>query len=124
MPRFRNQMQRRGPSPIYKKRFVSFLQTAANSTPQQIAQIVIAETGTIVSLKVNIGVISLASLEDDIQETRLFVYCQQQNDQHVPDPTATTTDDYVANDLDGINGFTLPSLFSIDPASGLLSGAD
>ena len=69
------------------------------------------------SLKVNIGVISLASLEDDIQETRLFVYCQQQNDQHVPDPTATTTDDYVANDLDGINGFTLPSLFSIDHVS-------
>ena len=62
----------RGPSPIYKKRFVSIGVTVASSTPAVLGKIVMAETGTIVS-KVMISAVpslTIVSVDTIISDPR------------------------------------------------------
>ena len=112
MPRFRNSRNFTRTTKTYKKRWGQFNATAANSTPTEIGNIQIAETGTIVSLKISITGIGISPAAGDVQEARLWVRCGRENDA-IPDPNdkANSNAPYDDSTMDIINGFTLPSIF-------------
>ena len=85
----------RGPSPIYKKRFVSIGVTVSSSVPAVLGKIVLAETGTIVSAK-----LSLTGWHNDgaigrVQEARIFIYCRRAMATDTPPDSTTTVNNFV-----------------------------
>ncbi len=110
----------RGPAPIFKKRFVSFSKTAANTTPTEIVKITVAESGTVYAVKVDLVGLGLSTTKEDVQEARLFIDCVDGDPQSVPDPLVTGDDpDFVElPQIDPINGFYAGSLFISGNAGG------
>ncbi len=108
MPVFRrNTGPNRGPSPIFKKRFVRFSQGMANTTPIIIGNIQIEETGTIYSAKVEAFTKSLSTDPDDVQETSIGLYCRD------PTVSGTNVPDYAdAQDIEIMNGFHVATLWA------------
>ncbi len=87
-----------------------------NSTPGEVVSMKIAETSTIVSVKIELVAFSQSTAFKDIQEVRLFLYCRPSSlgsTSPIPDPTQTDTSGPEAAhvQVDTINGFYVGSVF-------------
>ncbi len=101
-----------GMSKVFKKRFLSMSSIVANSTPSNVAQITISESGTIVAAKIDILGIALSVNQADIQEVRLFLYCRPSGSTFLPDPTVSGPEVGSSSpQVDTINGFYVGSIF-------------
>ncbi len=116
MARFRGTMARRGPSAMYKKRYVTFSKNLTSSVPDVIAKIVLSETGTIVAAKISLMAIGTGAGINNIMEVRLFLYCRRaQATDLAPDPTTTATGHGSIIEfpqVDTLNGFYVGSVFA------------
>ena len=107
---------------IYKKRFVSFSTTTANSVPAVVARLTLAETCTIMSAKLSLACWNTTGSVGVIQEARFFLYCRRSMATDVPpDPTTTISVGGTIVEVpqvDGLNGFYVGSIFatSLDAA--------
>jgi len=103
----------RGPSPIFKKRMFRFSTTVPNTTPVNIASIVLRETGTIYSVKIDMAIINTVT-GSNVQELNFALRC-------VPQKELNSIPDFgVDQEIETINGFYVGSLWSsgVDAASG------
>ena len=113
MARFR-QISLRGPSPIFKKRFVRFSTIIQNSLPGEIVQIKLAETGTIMACKISLAAIPISAVDPDVQELNMFLYCDQDlDDPAFPNPSITPepVPYNETPEVDSINGFHVGNIW-------------
>ena len=108
MARLSRQMVPRGPSPIFKRRQISFTSLVANSNPTEVAQIILKETCTVYAMKVNVLGYSVTPSGGDIQETMVFVRCAEPAGiSTIPNPTGVD-----ASETETANGFYVGSLWT------------
>ena len=65
----------RGPAQIFKKRHTRFSISVANSTPTDLADIALRETGTIYSVKVGVAAFSSAAAAGEVMRCDLGIAC-------------------------------------------------
>ncbi len=89
----------------YKKRIQHFAVTAANTTPTSISQLVFRETGTVMSMKLNLGVLSVGATDNEIQELRIAVFVNR-------DPAGFAIPDIAQQEiLERLNGFWIGNVW-------------
>ncbi len=105
--------RRSGPEPIFKKRYVAFSILLVNSTPTICANIAISETATIYSCKVSMAGLMIGGAGVNVQEIRSWVRCTI-DDAKILDPgdVADPNDPYTTSEMDNLNGFTLPNIWT------------
>ena len=95
----------------------------SNSTPTEITNIRLAETGTIVSVKLDLIGWGSSGAVGDITEMRLFLFCRAPvAGSPMPDPATTQVTGGITEfpEIDALNGFYVGSLFFKNV--GLLNG--
>ena len=115
MPRQNRQYSTKGPTPIFKKRYDTLVNTqiSNNITNGRVAQIQLRETGTVYTVKVCMKATQVAAAVGDLQQCDLFV---------IVEPLAgIVTDHTVEANVETDNGFYVGSLF---PSDGDFSGAN
>ncbi len=107
MARFNRTLGSRGPSPIFKKRFIGFSQSAGNQVNQNIVEMTFRETGTIYAVKLSFSMVSAGPTGADTQKMDfgLRVGSEVAITSAVPDFSIPTQ-------IETMNGFVVGSLMA------------